>query len=212
MSKYDAFSLTPEWFYRWSLKVLIPLIYNTKMEGFDKIPNRGPALLIANHVSYMDGPVIQAACKRPVRFIIDESIYNLPVVNYFMRHNQAIPIKAKKEKVEHALDLISEGLERGDIVCVFPEGRLTFTGHLGRFKPGIEWIIERDPVPIYPIAIKGLWGSIMSRKYIKSAYRWIPRTFRRKVHAICGDPIHPGHVKVNYLQKAVLDLKHTIHI
>lgn len=201
---------TPEVVFRYCVKTLIPLIYHTKFIGFHHIPSRGPALLIANHVSYMDGVIIQAACKRPVRFVIDRNIYQLPGVNYFMRHNRAIPVFPKKEEVQQALDEVSQGLEAGDVVCIFPEGQLTYTGNLGRFKPGIEWIIDRDPVPIYPIALKGLWGSVMSRKYLRSRFRWLPKTFRRRVTAICGDIIHPGDVTVNQLQRRVLALKNSI--
>jgi len=135
-------------FYRSCVRMLIKLIYNTEFIGFEKILDHGSAILISNHVSYMDGVIIQAACKRPVRFVIDNYIHNLPVVNYFMRYNRAIPILAKKESVERALNNISLGLEDGDIIGLFPEGQLTYTGHLGRFKPGIEWIVERDPVPV----------------------------------------------------------------
>jgi len=196
-----------EKFYRTMARWLIKIIYRTKFVGFDKIPEHGPVLLIANHVAYTDGVVIQAACKRPVRFIIDEYIYKTPGIHYFMCLNRAIPILPKKESVKHALDEVSKGLENGDVICIFPEGQLTYTGNLGRFKPGIEWMIERDPVPIYPIALKGLWNSVLSRKYLKSKWRFIPKAFRLEVTAICGDVIHPKDVRVNYLQRVILDLK-----
>lgn len=202
--KSRSFNL--EYLYRIGARLLIKLTYNTEFIGFDKIPKHGPAIIIANHSSYMDGVIIQAACKRPVRFIIDHYIYNLPVVNYFMRYNRAIPILAKKESVENALDEVSRGLENGDIVGIFPEGQLTYTGHLGRFKPGIEWIVERDPVPIYPVIITGMWNSMFSRKYRKSKFRWFPRSFRKKVITLCGDPIHPGNVSVNHLQRTILGM------
>jgi 1-acyl-sn-glycerol-3-phosphate acyltransferase len=210
MIKRVITAISPEIFFRYIVKILIPIIYRTNNIGFHHIPKRGPALLIANHVSFMDGIVIQAACNRPIRFVIDKYIYELPGVNYFMRHNQAIPVFPKKDEVSRALDEISEALERGDLVCIFPEGQLTYTGNLGRFKPGIEWIIDRDPVPIYPIALKGLWGSIFSRKYLRSRFRWFPKTFRRKVTVICGKEIHPGSVHVNHLQREVLALKNSI--
>lgn len=199
-------SFSPEIIYRFLAGMLIKLTYNTQFIGFEKIPKNGPALLIANHASYLDGVIIQAACSRPIRFVIDHYIYNLPGVNYFMRHNRAIPIFAKKESVEKALDGISSALESGDLVGIFPEGQLTYTGNLGRFKPGIEWIVDRDPVPVYPIVIIGMWDSMFSRKYRKSSMRWIPRNFRRKVIAICGDPIHPGSLHVNHLQRTLLGM------
>ena len=197
---------TMESFYRACARILVKIVYKTEFSGFEKIPDNGPAILIANHASYMDGVIIQAACKRPVRFLIDHFIYNLPGVNYFMKLNRGIPILAKKESVEHAFDEISKGLESGDLIGIFPEGQLTYTGHLGRFKPGIEWIIDRDPVPVYPIIIVGLWDSMFSRKYRKSRFRWFPRSFRRKIVAICGDPIHPGNLHVNHLQRTLLGM------
>lgn len=196
--------------YRFLARIIIKCFYKTEFIGFEKIPATGPVLLIANHVSYVDGVMIQAACKRPVRFMIDQYIYNAPVVNYFMRYNRAIPILPKKESVEEALDIISQGLESGDVIGIFPEGQLTYTGNLGRFKPGIEWIIERDPVPVYPIAINGLWNSMFSRKYRKSPFRWFPKGFRGKVTLLCGDVIHPGEVRVNHLQRVILNLKETL--
>lgn len=196
-----------EKFYRFCCKLLIKAFYDIEYIGFEKIPKNSPALIIANHVSYIDGLMLQIGVNRPIRYMIDKRIYNLPIVHYFMKINRAIPILPKKEAVEKALDKISVGLENGDLICIFPEGRITYTGNLGRFKPGIEWIIERDPVPIYPIAISGLWGSMYSRKYIKSRYRWFPKGFRSKITLRCGDAIHPGHVRVNHLQRIILELK-----
>lgn len=196
--------------YRFCAKWLIRLFYKVEYRGFEKISPHSPIILIANHVSYIDGLLIQAGVDRPVRFIIDDYIYRLPVIYYFMRYNRAIPILAKKHHVEAALDTISQGLEYRDAICLFPEGRLTATGNLGRFKPGIEWIIERDPVLVYPIAISGVWGSIFSRKYVKSRWRWLPRKIRRKVVLICGDPIHPADIQVNHLQRVILSLKHIL--
>jgi 1-acyl-sn-glycerol-3-phosphate acyltransferase len=199
-----------ETYYRNIAKILTKSFYDLEFIGFEKIPKEGPVLIISNHVSYIDGLIIQAAINRPVRFMIDQYIYNAPVVNYFMKINKGIPILPKKESVEQALDLISEGLENKDAICIFPEGQLTYTGHLGRFKPGIEWIIERDPVPVYPVAIKGMWNSMFSRKYRNSDLRWFPKGFRGKVTAICGDVIHPKYVGVNHLQRVILGLKSSL--
>lgn len=193
--------------YRQLARLVVFIIYRVEFIGFEKIPKDGPVILIANHISYVDGLVLQAACNRPIIYIIDKPIYELPIVNYFMRLSKAIPIFPKKEDVQIALDKVSQALENGEAVCIFPEGQLTYTGHLGRFKPGVEWIIERDPVPIYPIALRGLWGSIFSRKYIKSRWRWLPRSFRRSIKAVCGDVIHPEQVKVNQLQRVILQLR-----
>lgn len=206
---WRRFTLTD--FYNRGARALVHLIYRPKYYGFDKIPETGPAVLIANHVSYLDGLIIHAGCNRPVRYIIDKSIYEVPVVHHFMSRAGAIPIAPKREIVEQALDQVSEALRNGELVCIFPEGRLTYTGSLGRFKPGIEFIIKRDPVPVYPIALNGLWGSIFSRKYLKARFRWFPRSLRRRdIRAICGDPLSPEDIHINRLQEIVLKLKYAL--
>jgi 1-acyl-sn-glycerol-3-phosphate acyltransferase len=199
----------PEPFYRLIAKSIAIAIYNPKFTGFERIPEKGAAVLISNHVSYVDGLIIAAACNRSVRFIIDTHIYNLPLVHYFMRYNRAIPILPTRESVTAALEEISAGLKAGDLVCIFPEGQLTYAGSLGRFKTGIESIIRRDPVPVYPIALTGLWGSIFSRKHLGSWKRFIPKRSTQRVHAVCGEPIAPADVTVNRLQEAVLRLKYS---
>jgi hypothetical protein len=196
--------------FRESARLLIRLLYRVEYIDFDKIPHNGPVLIIANHVSYLDGLLIQLGCTRQVRFLIDRYIYETPGVNYFLKHNRAIPILPRKDSVNRALNDISDGLEAGDAVGIFPEGQITYTGHLSRFKPGIEWIIERDPVPIYPVVIKGLWGTLFSRKYSKSKWRLIPKGFRPKVVLKCGDVIHPEHVRVDTLQEKMLVLARSI--
>ncbi|MGE0753867.1 MAG: 1-acyl-sn-glycerol-3-phosphate acyltransferase [Alphaproteobacteria bacterium] len=190
---------------------LTRFVYKPTYIGFEHMPREGPAIIIANHVSYVDGPVIDAGCPRAVRYILDEDIYNLPVVHTLMKLDRAIPIAPNRKSVEAALDEVSRGLQNGDVICIFPEGFLTFTGSLGRFRPGIEWMIQRNPVPVVPLAISGLWGSVFSRKYMKSPLRWLPRSWRRgKVVVKCGKPIDPDKVTVNYLQESVLRLKYSI--
>lgn len=195
--------------YRSIAHKLTKFVYRPHYIGFENIPETGPAVLISNHVSYVDGPIIDAGCKRPVRYVIDEAIYNSPGVHYIMSLANAIPISPNRKSVEAAFDAISEGLRNGELICIFPEGFLTFTGGLGRFRPGIEWIIRRDPVPVIPIALSGLWGSVFSRKFRNSWKRLIPRDPRQPLVAKCGPAIDPRKVNVNYLQDVVLKLKYS---
>lgn len=205
------FSFDPAPIYRAIAHGIVRWIYKPTYIGMENIPATGPAILICNHVSYMDGPIIDAGCPRRVRYIIDEDIYHAPGVHYFMSMDRAIPIAANRKSVERAFDEISNGLKNGDVICIFPEGFLTFTGGLGRFRPGIEWIIKRDQVPVVPMALAGLWGSIFSRKRLKSALRWLPQEWLRgKVTLICGAPMDPKTVNVNQLQDVVLKLKYSI--
>jgi 1-acyl-sn-glycerol-3-phosphate acyltransferase len=196
--------------YRFLSDHMIHFLYNIKTSGLENIPKEGPGVIIANHVSYMDGLILHSVCKRRIKFVIDEYTYQIPFVNHFMAIDGAIPIAANKQSVKNALDLISQALEEGHLVCIFPEGQLTYTGHLSHFKPGIEWIIERDPVPVIPVAIKGMWGSVFSRKYLKAKYRFLPKNFRRKVRVVCGTPVPPEEVKAKQLQRTVLHMKNDI--
>lgn len=186
-------------------------VYKPTYIGFENVPETGPVILICNHVSYMDGPIIDAGCKRSIRYIIDQDIYNVPGVHYLMKLDRAIPIAPNRKSVEAAFDEISAGLRAGDAICIFPEGSLTYTGGLGRFRPGIEWIIKRDPVPVVPLALSGLWGSVFSRKYLRSPMRWMPRHWGLKITAKCGPAIDPKDVDVNYLQEVILKLKYSIN-
>ncbi len=195
---------------KWGTR-LIERVYAPEYTDFDKLPESGAAMLICNHVSYADGPIIAAGAKRPVRFVIYEPIYRLPVVHHFMKVNRAIPIYPTRDKVRRALDDIAEGLEAGDLICIFPEGQLTMTGGLGRFRPGIESILQKNPVPVYPMALTGLWGSILSRKHDGKLRRFWPfGNLKMPVRAICGDPINGKDAHVNLLQETVLRLKYKV--
>jgi len=198
-------------FLRTVIHGLIEFVYRPRYIDFDKIPAEGPVILISNHVSYMDGPILNAGCKRLVHYVIDEDIYNVPGVHFIMTRAQAIPIAPNRKSVERAFDMISEALRAGGVVCIFPEGFLTFTGGLGRFRPGIEWIIKRDPVPIVPIALSGLWGSVFSRQHRGTLKRFYPRTWLRgHVVAKAGDIIDPSRGNVNELQDILMKLKYSI--
>lgn len=200
-------------FYRKAVHGLTRFVYRPTYIGLDNIPKTGAAIIISNHVSYVDGPIIDAGiyahCGRNVRYVIDEDIFHLPFVHHLMSMARAIPISSNRKSVEAAFDMISEGLRAGDLICIFPEGYLTFTGSLGRFRPGIEWIIRRDPVPVIPMSLSGLWGSVLSRKFLGSWKRFIPRNPYQPVVVKCGEPIPPEIVDVNNLQEIVLRLKYS---
>lgn len=206
-------SFDPAPIYRKVIHGLTKFVYRPEYIGLENIPKTGGAMIVSNHVSYMDGPLIDAGiyahCGRSVRYVIDADIYALPAVNHIMKKARAIPIAYNRKSVEEAFEEISRGLRAGDLICIFPEGYLTFTGGLGRFRAGIESIIRRDPVPVIPMSLSGLWGSVFSRKFRGSWKRLIPRDPRQKVIIKCGDPIPPEKVEVNYLQETVLRLKYS---
>jgi len=208
----EKFNKLRERIYRQGAKMLVLALYRVRFEGFEKIPKSGGALLISNHVTYMDGLLIDAAIKRPVRYVIDSYIYKWPGVHHFMKLYRAIPIEPKRDSIAEALDTAEASLKNGELVFIFPEGQLTFTGNMSRFRFGVEWMAKRVPVPVYPIAIKGLWGSIFSRKYRRSKWKFLPRSFRRKVIVKCGDPIPHEKAKISYMQQKVMRLKNSIEL
>lgn len=193
-------------FLRCFLFVVLKVIYRLKYTGFEKFPLTGPALLVANHTSFMDSQVLLAAVSRPISFIVYKPIYNLPFIYPLMKLSRSIPIDANKKDVSFAIAQVGQLLAKGHVVCIFPEGRITSSGNLRRFKFGVEWILEQNPVPVYPIYIKGFWGSIWSRKYENKWHRFIPKDFRRKIELRLGKPLKPTDAKINHLQEIVMNL------
>ena len=160
------FLLVPEFLMRFLVWMLIHTFYRVKKDGLRNIPDEGACVLVCNHVSFVDALVIAGCVPRPVRFVMDFRIFKVPVLNFVFRTAGAIPIASAKEDpemLENAYDRIDEYLKQGEIVCIFPEGRITDNGDLYPFKKGVTRIIERTPVPVIPMALRGLWGSFFSR-------------------------------------------------
>ncbi|MGH8699138.1 MAG: 1-acyl-sn-glycerol-3-phosphate acyltransferase, partial [Burkholderiales bacterium] len=158
--------LVPEFLMRFLAWLLIHSVYRLEKSGLDHIPERGAALLVCNHVSFVDAIVIMAACRRPIRFVMDHRIFKTPVLSFVFRTGGAIPIAARKENpemMERAFAEVAAALRAGQLVGIFPEGRLTDSGEIQPFRPGIQRIIDETPVPVVPMALRGLWGSSFSR-------------------------------------------------
>jgi 1-acyl-sn-glycerol-3-phosphate acyltransferase len=202
--------LVPEFAMRFLVWAITHTLYRFRHRDLDRIPESGPAVLVCNHVSYMDALLIIGACRRPVRFVIYEPIYRLFLLNFIFRAARAIPIASHRTNpsgLKNAFDEIAKALENGEVVCIFPEGRLTRDGRLGIFKRGIERIVARNPVPVVPMALKGLWGSFFSHKNGR-AMASLPRRFWSRVELVAGFPIDPVNVTANGLREMVLKLWH----
>jgi len=161
------YSLVPEFFMRFIIWILIHSIYHVRKQGLDNVPDEGAAVLVCNHVSYVDALIIAGCVRRPIRFVTYYKIYNMPVLNFVFRSAGAIPIAGKHEDpelMEKAFSEIDQALKEGDLVCVFPEGKLTYNGKMNKFRPGVERILQTTPVPVIPMALNGLWGSVFSRQ------------------------------------------------
>jgi 1-acyl-sn-glycerol-3-phosphate acyltransferase len=166
--------LVPEFLMRFLCWILVHSIYRLEKRGLENIPDEGPAVLVCNHVSFVDPLVILAASPRPIRFVMDHRIFSTPILSFVFRTGKAIPVASKKDDpaiLEQAFEKVAEALANGELVAIFPEGRITDTGELYPFRPGIRRIVERTPVPVIPLALKGLWGSFFSRVHNGRAMR-----------------------------------------
>ncbi|HXH30913.1 MAG TPA: MFS transporter [Bacteriovoracaceae bacterium] len=202
------YTVIPEFLWRFLCVLMGNMIYRLKVRGLEHIPHEGPAVLICNHVSFVDWLIISACVKRPVRFVMHYSFMKIPLLSIFLRGAKVIPIAGSKEDpdmMEKAFDKISETLKDDEIVCIFPEGKVTYDGELNSFRLGIEKIIQRNPVPVIPMALRGLWGSFFSRKYGGAASKLsvIPKRFLSRVELL----IHPSwaaqEVEASKLQSKV---------
>jgi len=199
------YTLIPEFFLRFIVWMLVRVLYRLRTTGLQNIPQEGPALLICNHVSFVDWLIIAGAIQRPVRFVMDHNYAKMPLLSILFRHAKVIPIAPKKENseiMERAFEIVSKELRDGELVCIFPEGKLTRDGQLNPFRPGVERILAETPVPVVPMLLDGLWGSFFSHKE-KVFYSSRPRPFLYRVGLHIGNPISPQSATASNLQKTV---------
>ncbi|HCE39956.1 MAG: MFS transporter [Alcanivorax sp.] len=203
------YTVVPEFLIRLLVWMLTNVLYRIKTRGLDNIPDQGPCLLVCNHVSYVDALLLGGAVRRPVRFVMFKPIYDLPLMNYIFRTGKTIPIDGKERNpvvYESAFRRIREELEDGQVVCIFPEGRLTGDGELGEFKSGVEKIVKETPVPVIPMALSGLWGSFFSHKGGPALTR-LPRRFWSRITLNAGPPVAPEAVNAEDLRQRVKALR-----
>jgi 1-acyl-sn-glycerol-3-phosphate acyltransferase len=202
--------LVPEFLMRFIVWLLVHSVYRLEKSGLERIPDEGAALIVANHVSFVDALVIAAACRRPVRFVMDHRIFSTPVLSFVFRTGKAIPIASAKEDpamMERAFAEVARALREGDVVAIFPEGRITDHGEMYPFRPGLKRILEETPVPVVPMALRGLWGSFFSRKDGAAMSRpWRLRPFA-KIGLTVGDLVPAAQAAPEVLQARVAELR-----
>jgi len=183
------YTLVPEFLMRFLVWLLINTIYRVETYNLEGIPEEGATILACNHISYVDALVVGGCSRRPIRFVIDYKVYQLPILNFIFRTAKTIPIASAKEDaqmLERAYQHIADALKAGDLLCVFPEGKLSRDGELNAFRPGIEKIIATCPVPVIPIALCGLWGTFFS--WHGGTFLKIPRRLWTKIGLKIGEP------------------------
>ncbi|HEY4555744.1 MAG TPA: MFS transporter [Lysobacter sp.] len=200
------FTIVPEFLMRFLSWVLVRTLYRLRARGIDHIPDEGPALVVCNHVSYMDALVLAASIPRPVRFVMYYRIFNVPVMRWIFRTAKAIPIAGAREDpalMQRAFDEIDAALADGQIVGIFPEGALTKDGEIAAFKSGVERILERRPVPVIPMALRGLWASMWSRRDTRLGRMRVPRRLRARVDVLADAPLDGTAVDAAMLEAKV---------
>ena len=210
------FTLVPEFLMRFLSWVLVRALYRLRLHGIEKqVPDEGAALLVCNHVSYLDALILSASVPRPVRFVMYYKIFNIPVMSWIFRTAKVIPIAGGREDPElmqKAFDEIDAALADGQLVGLFPEGALTRDGNIAPFKSGVERVLERAnengrPVPVVPMALKGMWTSMWSHRDGRMHRMRVPRRFRAHVEVVAGEPIDERSVSAEQLEARVRALR-----
>ena len=206
------FSIVPEFFMRFLAWLWIRAMYRLRAGGIEEhVPDDGPALLVCNHVSYMDALLISATVPRPIRFVMYWKIFRTPGFGWIFRAAKAIPIAGAKEDpvlMQKAFDDVDAALANGELVCIFPEGALTRDGAIAPFKGGVEKILARRPVPVVPMALRGMWGSFFSRRDRTLAKKLrVPSRLRARVEVVAAAPVDGRAATAESLESAVRALR-----
>ena len=210
------FTIVPEFLMRFLSWLLVRTLYRLRVRGVEaNVPDEGAALIVCNHVSYMDALILAASIPRPVRFVMYWKIFHIPVMSWIFRTAKAIPIASAKEDpklMQRAFDEVDAALAEGELVCIFPEGRLTRDGEIAPFKSGVERILRRRPVPVVPMALRGMWASMWSRRHAfdetsRLGRMRVPRRFRAHIDAVAGPPIAGSIATAELLEAKVRGLR-----
>lgn len=194
--------LVPEFFLRFMSWVLVRVMYRLKVSGEENIPKEGAVILACNHVSFIDWLILAGVSKRPPRFVMDYNFLKLPGVGPLFRQAKVIPIATSKEDptlLEKAFEQIHQTLRDGNVLGIFPEGKITRDGSLNPFRPGIEKAVAKTPATVVPMALVGFWGSFFSFKDGRALMKR-PKRFWSRVELRIGKPIPTNMVKAEYVQ------------
>lgn len=200
--------LVPEFALRFMSWVLVRVMYRLRVTGEENIPKVGAVILACNHVSFIDWLILAGVSKRPPRFVMDYAFLKIPMVGPLFRQAKVIPIATRKESPEFldkAFEQIDKTLAEGDVLGIFPEGKITRDGQLNPFRPGIEKAVAKTPATVVPMALVGFWGSFFSFKDGRALMKR-PKRFWSRVELRIGKPIPAHMVKAEYVQAQVQKL------
>jgi 1-acyl-sn-glycerol-3-phosphate acyltransferase len=206
---FYIFMLVPEYLLRFVAFLLTRCIYRFKVRGDINIPTTGAAILVCNHVSFVDAVLLMAASPRPIRFIMDHQIFKIPVLGWFFKLAKAIPIAPQRVDAaayEQAFVQARAVLADGELLCIFPEGGITRDGELGEFKAGVMKLLQTSPVPVVPLALQNLWGSYFSRAGGAAMSKPFRRGVLSRVGLVAGEALAPSDVTSEVLRTRVASL------
>jgi len=199
-------TVIPEYFLRFMAWLLTHTFYKIRIVGAENVPFHGPALLSANHISYVDALLVGATLQRFIKFIMYKKIYELPLVRQLCSIMEVIPIAPYegKESVKASLEAARQKLLAGEVLCIFPEGQITRNGQMNEFRPGLESIMQGVSCPIIPVYLHNVWGSIFSFSGKKVLWKF-PKRIPYPITIIYGKPL-PPEAKAGEVEQAVKDL------
>jgi acyl-[acyl-carrier-protein]-phospholipid O-acyltransferase/long-chain-fatty-acid--[acyl-carrier-protein] ligase len=198
-------TVVPDYFIRFVLWLLTHTVFRIRIVGNDNVPFRGPALLVSNHMSHVDGFLIGASVQRFIRFMVWKPYYEAKVLNWFFRKTLAIPVGMdNRREVIESIRTARQSLADGHVVCIFAEGAISRTGNMLPFKRGMEKIVDKLDVPIVPVHIDRLWGSIFSFEQGKFFWKW-PKRLPYPVTVSFGAPM-PSTTPAHEVRQAIQEL------
>ncbi len=204
------YSIVPEFLLRFIAWILVHTFYRIRLVHPERIPETGAAVLVCNHVSFVDAVVIMAESPRPIRFVMDHRIFRTPFAGWLFRQAKAIPIAPAHEDaalLASAYDACAAALADGELICIFPEGKLTKTGEINPFRHGVSEIVRRTPVPVVPMALRGLWGSVFSRADDAHWPRPVKKGVMSRLTLAVAEPLDPQAATPETLQRIVAELR-----
>lgn len=203
--------LVPADLLRFFCSILIKILYRLRADQVAAlIPTEGAAVLVCNHVSYLDTLLLSAVVPRPIRFVMNVKMYDLPVLTWFFRCTKAIPMASACEDrrlMQQGFDQIATALADGELIGIFPEGGLTGDGAIAPFQTEVEHILARSPVPVIPLALRGMWTSLWSRRHANLGQWRLPRRFRAPVEVVAAPALAGEQVTAQILEDCVRDLR-----
>ena len=203
------YRMVPEFLMRFIVWLLIHSVYRLRTRGLEHIPETGPGVVACNHVSFVDALVISAGCRRPIRFIMDHSIFRIPVLNFVFREGRAIPIASAKEDpaaLERAYEETAQALRDGDLVGIFPEGRLTPDGELQPFRAGRQAYRRGHSRSGRPAGVARIVGQPVQPQRRARVLQVAARAFSR-IELVAGPALAPEAVSPETLQDTVAGLR-----